>query len=164
MPAAPRVAWRAAGRGRVTDTRARDRAIDRRDDPTRAENDRAGPTSARARRHRPWRRLGSGLQAGRAPRAAAEALTVRRERADPQRAVMGARRLPHPELDTLGPDAIAAPALGARDVVAAPGLLLDLGEKRCARFDRPDLIARRCRGARVARARIPVGVGVRVGR
>src|SRR6516165_2310116 len=84
-----------------------------------------------------WRQLGSGLQASRAPRAAGEALAARRERAGPQGAVVGARRLPHPELDARGPDAIAAPALGARDVVAAPGFLLDLGEERRARLDRP---------------------------
>src|SRR5262245_1285177 len=108
--------------------------------------------------------FGSGLKASRAPRAAAEAIAVRRERAGPQGAVVGARRLAHPELHALGPDAITAPALGTRDIVAAPGLLLDLGEKRRARLDRPALVARRRRGARVGRARIPVGIGVRVGR
>src|SRR5439155_12555408 len=126
------------------------------------------PTLAGAGRQASGRRarlrLGSGLQACRAPRAAAEALATRRERPGPQGAIVGARRLAHPQLHALGPYAIAAPALGARDVAGgALRLLLDLGEERRARFDRSALIARRRRDARIARPRIPVGIGVRVG-
>src|SRR4030095_3987079 len=109
---------------------------------------------------RPWRRPDSRLQACRAPRAAAEARLGRRERAGPPRSIVRSRRLAHPQLDALGPHAITAPALRARNIASgAPRLLLNFCQERGAGLDRPALIAGRRGDARLARARLPAGGG-----
>src|SRR5207249_4598360 len=75
----------------------------------------------------------------------------------------GACGLAHPELDTLGPDAVTAPALRARRAAGEPrGRLLDLQEEVGARGDGPALLAGGRRMARLDGAREPVGVGIGV--
>src|SRR5713226_8517454 len=100
-------------------------------------------------------RLYNTVRAGAASRSSARA----GECAGPGRAVVGAGGLAHPELDALGPDAIAAPARRARRVAGeARRRLLDLLEEGRARGDGPALLAGGGRNARIRRAREPVGV------